>query len=84
MRQTYARKEDFPPVARAYTQLSNVVKDTGLLRRAPWFYGIVGLGLALGFGGAITGFILLGNSWFQLLIAAAAGILFTQVAFLAH
>ncbi len=38
----------------------------------------------LGFGGAIAGFVLLGNSWFQLLIAAALGILFTQVAFLSH
>ena len=29
-------------------------------------------------------FVLLGDSWFQLLIAAVLGILFTQVAFLAH
>src|SRR5690606_41837278 len=34
--------------------------------------------------GCITGFILLGDSWFQLLIAAALGIVFTQIAFLAH
>lgn len=61
-----------------------MVRESGLLRRAPWFYGIVGLAIALGFGGAITGFILLGDSWFQLLIAAALGILFTQVAFLSH
>ena len=40
--------------------------------------------LVVAFGGAVTGFILLGDSWFQLLIAAALGILFTQVAFLAH
>ena len=32
----------------------------------------------------MTGFILLGDSWFQLLIAASLGVLFTQVAFLAH
>jgi fatty acid desaturase len=64
--------------------VSQVVKETGLLRRAGWFYALVGAGLALGFGGVITGFILLGDSWFQLLMAAALGILFTQVAFLAH
>lgn len=34
--------------------------------------------------GCVTGSILIGQSWFQLLIAAALGILFTQVAFLAH
>lgn len=84
VRQTYARAEDFPPIARAYTHVSEVVRETGLLRRAPWFYAMVGTALLLGFGGAVTGFVLLGDSWFQLLIAAALGVLFTQVAFLAH
>ena len=56
----------------------------GLLRRARWFYALVGLALAAGFAGAITGFVLLGDSWFQLLIAGALGVLFTQTAFLAH
>ncbi len=44
----------------------------------------MGTVIALGIGGCITGFILLGDSWFQLLIAGALGILFTQAAFLAH
>lgn len=61
-----------------------MVQETGLLRREPLFYGTVAAALALAFGGAIAGFVLLGDSWFQLLIAAALGILFTQVAFLAH
>lgn len=61
-----------------------MVRESGLLRRTPWFYAMVGGAIALGFGGAITGFILLGDSWFQLLIAGALGILFTQVAFLSH
>ncbi len=61
-----------------------MVRETGLLRRTPWFYLMTATVLALGFGGAIAGFFLLGDSWFQLLIAAALGILFTQVAFLAH
>jgi len=60
------------------------VRETGLLRRARWFYILVGAAIAVAFGGAITGFILLGDSWFQLLIAGALGILFTQVAFLSH
>lgn len=84
VRQTYASAKDFPPVAKAYSQVSQVVKETGLLRRAPVFYSLVATAILLGFGGAITGFILLGDSWFQLLIAAALGILFTQSAFLAH
>ena len=40
--------------------------------------------LLIALGGAITGFILLGDSWFQLLIAGALGLIFTQFAFLAH
>ena len=84
VRQTYARKDSFPPITQAYTKVAEVVRETGLLARTPWFYIMVGSVLALGFGGAITGFILLGDSWFQLLIAAAFGILFTQVAFLSH
>ncbi|GAB2517010.1 acyl-CoA desaturase [Paramicrobacterium agarici] len=84
VRQTYAGTDSFPPIARAYKEVSQVARETGLLRRAPWFYAIVGAAIAVAFGGAVTGFILLGDSWFQLLIAGALGILFTQVAFLAH
>lgn len=84
IRQTYAGTDEFPPLTRAYTDIAQVVRETGLMRRSPWFYGMVAAAIAVGFGGAITGFILLGDSWLQLLIAAALGILFTQVAFLAH
>ncbi|MEU1970116.1 acyl-CoA desaturase [Microbacterium sp. NPDC019599] len=84
VRQTYASTTDFPPMARAYTEVSQVVRESGLLHRTPWFYGIVGAAIALGFGGVVTGFVLLGDSWFQLLMAGALGILFTQVAFLSH
>jgi len=84
IRQTYAGPESFPPITHSYSKVSQVVRETGLLARARWFYGLLGALLALGFGGAITGFVLLGDSWFQLLIAAALGILFTQVAFIAH
>jgi fatty acid desaturase len=84
VRQTYARKESFPPITQAYTKVSQVVRETGLLERTPWFYIAVASAIVVGFAGAITGFILLGDSWFQLLIAAALGILFTQVAFLSH
>ncbi|SDO94534.1 Fatty acid desaturase [Microbacterium sp. ru370.1] len=84
IRQTYKGTTEFPPMAKAYTELSQVIRETGLLTRARRFYALVGVALAVAFGGAVTGFVLLGDSWFQLLIAAAFGILFTQVAFLAH
>ncbi|MBL3700152.1 fatty acid desaturase family protein [Leucobacter luti] len=84
LRPTRARAADFPPVAKAYIQISQVARESGLLQRTPWFYALVGLGIALALGGAVTGFILLGDSWFQLLIAGALAIIFTQIAFLAH
>lgn len=84
VRQTYAGADAFPPMAKAYTQLSRTVRETGLLSRTPLFYAAVGTALTLGFAACIAGFLLLGDSWFQLLIAAALGVLFTQVAFLAH
>ena len=84
VRQTYARKADFAPLTQAYMGVSQTVRELGLLQRARWFYALVGIALILAFGGAVAGFILLGDSWFQLLIAAASGILFTQVAFLGH
>ena len=84
LRPTRAGRADFPPIAKAYTRVSEVVRESGLLRRAPWFYAMVGAAIVLALGGAVTGFVLLGDSWFQLLIAGALGILFTQIAFLAH
>lgn len=84
IRPTRARSGDFPSVGKTYMQVSQVVRETGLLRRTPWFYTLVATGIAIALAGAVTGFILLGDSWFQLLIAGALGILFTQIAFLAH
>lgn len=84
IRETHAGTSSFPHFAHAYTELSQSVRDRGLLRRTPWFYALVGTVLLLGLGGCITGFILLGDSWFQLLMAAGLGILFTQAAFIAH
>nr|WP_232500043.1 acyl-CoA desaturase [Agromyces humatus] len=73
-----------PDITRSYTALSRVVRESGLLARTRWFYlMLIGI-LLVALGGAIAGFILLGDSWFQLLIAGALGLIFTQFAFLAH
>lgn len=84
VRQTYSGNAEIPPMTHAYKQVSQVIRETGLLQRAGWFYIFVAAGIAVALGGVITGFILLGDSWFQLLMAAALGIILTQVAFLAH
>ncbi|MBU6265753.1 MAG: fatty acid desaturase, partial [Actinomycetales bacterium] len=60
------------------------VTQAGLMRKRPAFYIILFVGLSLALGGLITGFVLIGDSWFQLLIAAGLGILLTQFAFITH
>lgn len=71
-------------VTSSFASLSTTVRDMGLMRRSYGFYSGFGAALVLALGGVITGVILLGDSWFQLLMAAALGIVLTQVAFLAH
>ncbi|WP_354567004.1 acyl-CoA desaturase [Glaciihabitans sp. UYNi722] len=67
-----------------YSALLRTVRDAGLLRRRTGFYVMVFSILVVALGGAVTGFILLEDSWFQLLIAGALGVILTQFAFLAH
>ncbi len=67
-----------------YSALLRTVRDAGLLRRRTWFYGLVFGIILVALGGAVAGFVLLGHSWYQLLIAAGLGVILTQFAFLAH
>jgi fatty acid desaturase len=64
--------------------VSEVVRESGLLRRARWYYLLVMGALLSALLAAGIGFLLLGDTWFQLLIAAGLGIVFTQLAFFAH
>ncbi len=83
IRSTSPRREGSNPIS-SYSALRTRVRDAGLLRRTRVFYLSVFATLTVALGGAVTGFVLLGNSWFQLLIAGALGIIFTQFAFLGH
>ena len=67
-----------------YSALLRTVRDAGLLRRRTGFYVLVFSIITLALGGAVTGFVLLGDTWYQLLIAGVLGIILTQYAFLAH
>ncbi|MBN9154919.1 MAG: acyl-CoA desaturase [Microbacterium sp.] len=83
IRRTEPRGEKTNPTTE-YSALLRAVRDAGLLKRRTGFYiGTFSL-VVLAFLAASTGFVLLGDSWFQLLIAAALGVIFTQFAFLAH
>jgi fatty acid desaturase len=67
-----------------YSALLHTVRNLGLLRKRTGFYWMMFSILVVATGGAVTGFVLLGDSWYQLLIAGALGIILTQFAFLAH
>jgi fatty acid desaturase len=68
----------------SYSSLLNTIKNVGLLRRHTGYYWIMFSALVIAMGAAWTGFALLGDSWYQLIIAAVLGIILTQFAFLAH
>jgi fatty acid desaturase len=74
----------FPPQLRAFVEISRAVKERGLLDRTRWFYALVGAVLLIILAALAVAFVLLGQSWLQLLVAAALGIVFTQIAFIAH
>ena len=67
-----------------FAALSRRIVAAGLLRRRPGYYllraGVVGGLLA----GAWTAFVLIGDSWWQLLTAVVLAVAFAQVALLAH
>ncbi|HWB35347.1 MAG TPA: acyl-CoA desaturase [Rugosimonospora sp.] len=83
-RATTPRETSFPHMTRAYTDLAKTIRGSGLLDRAYGFYVWVGIGLVVALGGCLAGFVLLGASWFQLLVAGGLGIVLTQTAFVAH
>ena len=67
-----------------YTDLAAQVRESGLLGRRYGYYW-QRIAMAVGAFSAIwVGFFLIGNSWFQLLLAGLLGVLLTQFGFLGH
>jgi fatty acid desaturase len=67
-----------------YTKLSRQIKQAGLLDRRHGYYTaklVLNLGLLVAGGVA---FVALGDSWWQLLVAAYLAVVSTQVAFVGH
>ena len=83
VRSTMPRSDTSNPTTE-YSALLRTVRDEGLLQRRTGFYLLMFSGITLALLGAIAGFVLLGDSWYQLLVAGSLGLIFTQFAFLAH
>jgi fatty acid desaturase len=67
-----------------FAALSRRVRDARLLDRRYGSYLLRMAATLASFAAAWVAFVWLGNSWLQLIIAGALGVLFTQVAFLGH
>ncbi|GLW32879.1 fatty acid desaturase family protein [Actinoplanes regularis] len=72
------------PRGSAYSVLSRQVKQAGLLDRRPGYYAaLISLVVALGAAG-FTALLMIGNSWWQLLVAGYFAVVSTQLGFLGH
>jgi fatty acid desaturase len=76
-----------PPTERRgseYAELSRQIRQAGLLERRPRYYiwkiAVTAALLAAGW----AGFVLVGNSWWQLGMAVLLAVVFTQIGFLGH
>jgi fatty acid desaturase len=67
-----------------YARLTRLIRREGLLDRRPGYYASKIIITAMLFAAGWIGFALVGNSWYQLLIAAFMAVLFTHIAFLGH
>jgi fatty acid desaturase len=67
-----------------YAELSRWVKSTGLLRRRYGYYAMrITVNVLLLAAGGVA-FVLLGDSWWQMLTAAFLAVMFTQFGFMGH
>jgi fatty acid desaturase len=75
---------DAAPAGSAYAQLSRQVRQAGLMDRRPgryaWRIATVAALLVAGW----AAFLLVGDSWWQIAVAVALAIVFTQIGFLGH
>jgi fatty acid desaturase len=77
---------EVPAVTRgsAYSELSRQIKQSGLLDRRRGYYALQ-IGFILGLCAVgVAAFLLIGDSWWQLAVAAFAAVLSTQLGFLGH
>src|SRR3954469_23979626 len=67
-----------------YAVLCRQIKAAGLLDRRPVYYSLKITANTLLLLAGCTAFVLLGRSWYQLIVAAFMAFVFTQIAFVGH
>jgi fatty acid desaturase len=79
-----ARRMDPGPRGSDYAALSRRVKSAGLLERRATYYIVRIVVVGLLFAAGWTAVVLLGSSWYQLIVAAFLAAVFTQFGFIGH
>ena len=67
-----------------FHELTQRISAAGLMRRRYGFYWGAFSAAVLALAGLWTGAVLLGDSWLQLILAAALGLIFAQLGFLGN
>ncbi len=67
-----------------FTDLAKLVGASGLMRRRYGYYWAKLIGAVVVLSAALVGFVLIGDSWWQLFMGAGLAIVFTQIAMLGH
>jgi fatty acid desaturase len=67
-----------------FQDLARRVRAAGLMSRPPWHAGVRLALTGLLYGAGWAALVLVGNSWYQLLVAVYLAVIFTQVGFLDH
>ncbi|HEX5859599.1 MAG TPA: acyl-CoA desaturase [Microbacterium sp.] len=67
-----------------FTELAREVAESGLMRRRYGYYWTKLIAVPVVFAAAIVAFVLVGDSWWQLVTAAVMAVIFTQIAMLGH
>ena len=68
----------------AYAEVTREIQAAGLLKRRYAYYWSMIIGMVSAFAAIWVGFVLLGDSWFQLILAAGLAVVLAQFGFLGH
>ena len=67
-----------------YVELAGTIKASGLLRRRYGYYWTKLVAVPVSVAACVAVFVLIGDSWWQLVTAVVFAFVFTQIAFLGH
>lgn len=72
------------PTTSSFTLLTRRVHELGMMRRRYGYYWTKLIGSVAVLAGWTAGFVLIGDTWWQLVSAAVLAVVLTQIAFLGH